>query len=158
MTTKLTADDTILGLAASVCSRATELITEGWTKGKMRSGAGGVQSFCIHGAIELAMEEIFGARDHRQEVQRDVEQVAVAFVCDEAFGEIRGRAGGIPAAAFNDSSTRRHQEVIDVMSRATDRLWGVAFDVETTREPYQFSKWANVEETQAQQYMHQTLN
>lgn len=157
--TKLTATDTILGLAAAVCDRATELITDGWTKGRMRSGEGGVQSFCIHGAIELAMEETFGRRDLTQEVQRDVEQVAVAFICDEAFGSIRGKEAGIPAAAFNDASQRRHDEVVGVMSRATSRLWGVTFDTNYTLEkPFEFSQWADVEEAQAQQFLHATLN
>jgi hypothetical protein len=157
--TTLTADDTVLGLAAAVCDRATELITDGWTKGSMMRKSGGAPvSFCIHGAIELAMEETFGSRDLRQSVQQDVEQLAVAFVCDEAFGTIRGKGAGIPAAAFNDAGNRRHQEVIDVMRRATDRLWAVTFDVEVTAKPFEFSQWADVEETQAKQYLYATLN
>jgi hypothetical protein len=159
MTNKLTADDTVLGLAAAVCERATELITDGWTKGRMRSGEGGVQSFCIHGAIELAMEETFGVRNLDQTVQRDVEYLAVAFICDEAFGTIRGKSSGIPAASFNDASQRKHQEVIDVMGRATTRLWGVTFDTAVTPDkPFEFSQWADVEEAQAKQYLYATLN
>jgi hypothetical protein len=157
---KLTADDTVLGLAAAVCDRATELLTDGWTKGAMsRSSGGAPVAFCIHGAIELAMEETFGVRDLRQAVQQDVEQVAVAFICDEAFGTIKGKGAGIPAAAFNDASERRHQEVIDVMSRATTRLWGVTFDTAVTQEkPFEFSQWADLEEAQAKQFLYQTLN
>lgn len=155
--TKLTADDTVLGLAAAVTDRACELITEGWTKGRMRSGAGGVQSFCIHGALELAMEETFGTRDLSQHVQKDVEQVAVAFICDEAFGTIRGHGAGIPAAAYNDNPQRRHQEVIGVMERATQRLWSVTFDANDSMQPFQYSKWADVDEAQASQYLHASL-
>jgi len=156
--TTLTATDTVLGLAAAVCDRATELITDGWTKGAMfRSSGGAPVAFCIHGAIELAMEEIFGARDLRQDVQRDVEQVAVAFICDEAFGTIRGKAVGIPAAAFNDASERRHQEVIDVMDRATRRLWGVTLDAEDSAQPFEFSQWTSLDETQAGQYLYASL-
>lgn len=152
---KLTADDTILGLAAAVTDRACELLTEGWTKGKMRSGAGGVQSFCIHGAIELAMEETFGQRDLRQDIQRDVEQVSVAFICDEAFGSMKRATAGIPAASFNDAAATRHQEVIDVMDRATSRLWSVTFDSEG--KDFEYSKWADVDEAQAEQYLHASL-
>lgn len=154
---KLTADDTVLGLAAAVTDRTCELITEGWTKGKMRSGAGGVQSFCIHGALHLAMEETFGVRDPRQDIQKDVEQVAVAFICDEAFGSMKRATGGIPAAAFNDASQRKHQEVIDVLERATKRLWGVTFDTVETEQPFEYSQWANVDEAQAQQYLYASL-
>ncbi len=157
MTKNLTADDTVLGLAAAVTSRATELITDGWTKGAMHRSKGGAPvSFCIHGALNLAMEEVFGQRDLGQTVQRDVEQVAVAFICSEAFGSM-GHAGGIPAASFNDASVRRHQEVIDVMARATQRLWSVTFDTEVTKEQFEFSQWANVEEAQASQYLNATL-
>ena len=153
---KLTADDTVLGLAAAVTDRACELLTEGWTKGRMRSGAGGVQSFCIHGALNLAMEETFGTHDTRQQVQRDVQEVAVAFICDEAFGHIRNLSG-IPAAAYNDAPNRKHQEVIDVMERATQRLWSVTFDTEALGQSYEYSKWANVEETTATQYLNASL-
>lgn len=157
--TNLTADDTVLGLAAAVCDRATELITDGWTKGAMfRKSGGAPVSFCIHGAIELAMEETFGVRDLRVGVQQDVEQIAVAFICDEAFGSLKHATAGIPAASFNDAGERRHQEVIDVMVRATNRLWAVTFDTEVTAQPFQFSQWANVEETQAKQYLYATLN
>lgn len=158
MTKNLTADDTILGLAAAVCDRATELITDGWTKGAMMRKSGGAPvSFCIHGAIELSMEETFGQRDLHQDVQRDVEQVAVAFICDSAFGTIRGMGAGIPAAKFNDASQRRHQEVIDVMEQATKRLWGVTFDMVEAVQPFQYSKWADVEESAAQQYLYASL-
>lgn len=156
--TKLTASDTVLGLAAAVCGRATELITEGWTKGRMRTGAGAVQSFCIHGAIELAMEETFGARNLNQDVQRDVEQVTVAFICDQAFGSLARATSGIPAAAYNDASERRHQEVIDVMEGATSRLWSVTFDTEVSNSTFEYSRWADVEEAQAHQYLHASLN
>jgi len=116
-----------------------------------------VQSFCIHGAIELSMEETFGQRDLRQDVQRDVEQVAVAFICDEAFGSIKGSGAGIPAAAFNDAAERRHQEVIDVMERATSRLWSIALDPELSERPFEYSQWADVDEAQATQYLHASL-
>lgn len=155
---KLTADDTVLGLAAAVTDRTCELITDGWTKGSMRRMKGGAPvSFCIHGAIELAMEETFGQRDLRQDIQKDVEQVAVAFICDEAFGSMKRATGGIPAASFNDASQRKHQEVIDVLERATKRLWGVTFDTIDAETPFEYSQWAEVDEAQASQYLHASL-
>lgn len=158
MTKKLTADETVLGLAAAVTSRACELIQDGWTKGKMRGGAGGVENFCIHGAIELAMEETFQARNLKQLVQRDVEDVAVAFICDEAFGKMQGHSGGIPAAAFNDAAARKHAEVTGVLDRAAERLWSLAVDSDTELES-QLS-WTQCEENeeQAKQYLYASLN
>lgn len=156
---KLTADETVLGLAAAVTTRACELITDGWTKGKMRGGAGGVENFCIHGAVELAMHEVFATRNLKQLVQRDVEDVAVAFICDEAFGSMKGHSGGIPAAQFNDAGKRRHEEVTGVMERASERLWGLAVPSdETSTEAFTYSKWADVDEEQAKQYLYASLN
>lgn len=157
MTKELNADDTILGLAAAVTSRACELITDGWTKGSMMKKSGGAPvSFCIHGAVEFSMEETFGVRDLSQRIQRDVEQVAVAFICDAAFGTIKGKEAGIPAASFNDASERRHDEVIRVMQSAADRLWSIALDSEKLWEP---SKWADVDVSAepVQQFLHASL-
>ena len=158
---KLTADETVLGLAAAVNDRATELITEGWTKGKMRGGSGGVQSFCIHGALNFALDELLPGREC-DSVRAEVEQVAVAFICDEAFGSMK-QGGSIPAARFNDASERHHQEVIDVMERATQRLWSVTFDTasmpagQVATPTYEFSQWAGVDEGEATKYLNVSL-
>lgn len=155
---KLTVDDVVLGLAAAVTNRACELITDGWTKGAMMRKAGGAPvSFCIHGALELAMEETFGYRDLRQDVQRDVEQVAVSFICDEAFGGRNQFVNGIPAAQYNDASERKHSEVIGVMERATKRLWDISFDTTTSGHGFEYSKWASVDESVASQYLNASL-
>lgn len=157
MSKKLTADETVLGLAASVTSRACELIQDGWVKGAMRNGAGGVENFCIHGAIELAMEEVFQARNLKQLVQQDVEDVAVAFICDEAFGKMQSRSGGIPAARFNDAAERKHSEVTGVLDRAAERLWALAVDSQAECD-FTWSQYADVNEEQAKQYLHASLN
>ncbi len=155
---KLKADEAILGLAASVTDRACELITDGWTKGRMRSGAGGVESFCIHGAIELAMEEVFGQRNVRSDVQRDVEDVACAFICDEAFTPGGGKKVGHWAAGYNDAADRRHDEVTGVLDRAANRLWGLAVPDESSTESFTYSKYAEVDEEQAKQFLYASLN
>ena len=155
MTKNLTADETVLGLAAAVTSRACELITDGWTKGSMMKKVGGAPvSFCIHGALDLALEEILG-ENRNDSFRRDVEQVAVAFICDQAFGSIKRATAGIPAATYNDAAHRKHQEVIDVMELATQRLWSVTFDTEG--DTFEFSQWANVDEGTASQYLHASL-
>jgi hypothetical protein len=163
MSKKLQNDEAVLGLAASVTSRACELIGDGWVKGQMRTMADGSPvSFCIHGAVELAMEEVFGIYDKRQvQVQKDVEDVAVAFICDEAFnqrGTAMNFANGIPAAGYNDSSERKHEEVVGVLGRAAGRLWDLTVERESTS--YVPSKWAEVdtESEQAQQYLYASLN
>lgn len=154
--TKLKADEAVLGLAAAVTGRACELIQDGWTKGKMRGGEGGVESFCVHGAVELAMEEIFGIYDRRQLVQQDVEDVAVAFLCDEAFGQMQ--SGRIPVASFNDAASRKHSEVIGVMSRAADRLWDLSSDSEPTQ--WTPSKWSteDLEKEEVKNFLYGSLN
>jgi hypothetical protein len=154
---KLDNDDTVLGLAAAVTSRSCELITDGWTKGKMTGGTGGAAEFCIHGAINLAMEEIFGSQ--KTQVQQSVEDIAVAFICDEAFGKMHSRSGGIPAAAFNDAAARKHQEVLGVLGRAADRLWDLALGEETVSD-YTPSQWCEteVDAEEAKQYLYASLN
>lgn len=155
---KLQTDETILGLAASVTCRAHELIQDGWVKGRMSSGAGGAEKFCIHGAINLAMEEVFGRRDISQNIQRNVEDIAVAFICDEAFGRTKGHwSGGIPAAVFNDAAARRHDEVLGVLDRAGQRLWAITMDTDSTEKIVYPTQWAGVEETEAQQYLYASL-
>lgn len=153
--TKLKADEAVLGLAASVTDRACELIMDGWTKGKMRSGAGGVENFCIHGALDLAMEEMFGVKNRRSDVQQDVESVATAFICDEALG-----GNGIKhwAAGFNDASERKHDEVTGALDRAANRLWALAVPDESSTETFTYSKYADLDEETAQQFLNASLN
>lgn len=154
---KLKVDEAVLGLAASVTGRACELITDGWIKGSMRGGSGGVENFCIHGAIELAMEEVFTVRNMKIGVQQDVEQVAVAFICDEAFGQMR--AGSIPAASFNDAGARTHDEVTGVLERASERLWNLAVGSDMDEHvEFEYSKWADVDEETAKTFLHASLN
>lgn len=172
---KLTVDDTVLGLAASVAGRACELLTDGWTKGKLYGGAGGVQEFCIHGAINLAIEEVFGpgtsvGRSHIDGTRMvtsgaaDVEAVAVAFIIDEAKAQHEYKGGGmfLGAAGFNDAPERKHAEVLAVVDSASKRLWDLADEQQEagSASGWTPSQWAtaDVESVVAQQYLNATLN
>ena len=154
--------DGTLGLAAAVTDRACELIKEGWVKGRMHTKVDGAPvQFCIHGALDLALEEIFG--DKRLGAEAEV--LATAFIVDEANTQYNyGRkvtGPGIPASSFNDASERKHEEVLNVLSAASQRLWDLSLEqtsaVDSGWEP---SKWADVDvnSEEAQQYLHASLN
>lgn len=151
---KLTADEALCGLAASVTGRACELIMDGWTKGRMSAGFDKVEQFCIHGALDLAMEEIFGTRSKRSEVVKAVETLATAFICDEAFGGTKTRFW---AAGYNDAAERRHDEVTGVLDRASNRLWALAVPNDDAEYKFEYSQYADVEPAQAQQMLYATL-
>ena len=159
---KLKSDEAVLALAAAVTDRACELLTDGWSKGAMHRDSGGAQvSFCIHGALNLALDEVFG-EGRRLNVRQDVEDVSVAFICDEAFGKMHSHSGGIPGAAYNDAGQRKHDEVVGVMTRAKTRLWDLTVERDTWQsdDAWVPSKWADVDTNseQAQQFMHESLN
>jgi hypothetical protein len=157
--------DSTLALAASVTERACDLIQEGWVKGRMSTKVDGAPvQFCIHGAIDLAMEEIFGNKNAGAEA----EVIATAFIVDEAQTQygFKGswKQGGIPAAGFNDSSERKHQDVLNVLGSAAERLWGLAIEEEFSalkeNPHWAASQWADVDvaSEDAQQFLHATLN
>ncbi len=172
---KLTVDDTVLGLAASVAGRACELLADGWTKGKLYGGEGGVQEFCIHGALNLAIEEVFGpgtsvGRHHLDGTRMvtsgasDVEAVAVAFIVDEAATQHAYKGGGmfLGAAGFNDAPERKHEEVLAVVGNASKRLWDLSMEQQTegAGSGWTPSKWADVDvnSEEAKQYLYASLN
>ena len=172
---KLTVDDTVLGVAASVAGRACELLADGWVKGKLYDGPGGVSSFCIHGAINLAIEEVFGdgasaGRSHIDGTRMissgasDVEAVAVAFIIDEAAAQHKYKGGGmfLGAAAFNDAPERKHEEVLSVVGNASKRLWDLSMEQQTdgAGSGWTPSKWAEVDVSteEAKNYLYATLN
>lgn len=159
---KMKAADSTLGLAAAVADRACELIQEGWVKGAMHTKVDGAPvQFCIHGAIDLAMEEIFG---HKR-LGAEAEVLATAFIVDEAQTQygFKGswKQGGIPAAGFNDVAERKHQDVLNVMGAAAERLWDLALERELAQDSgWTPSQWADVDvnSEDAQQFLHATLN
>lgn len=162
---KMKAADSTLGLAAAVTERACELIQEGWVKGRMNTTVEGAPvQFCIHGALDLALEEIFGQKN----LGAEAEVLATAFIVDEAQAQygFKGswKQGGIPAAGFNDSAERKHQDVLSVMTAAAERLWGLSLEAEFSdlkeNTHWTPSKWADVDvhSEDAQQFLHASLN
>jgi hypothetical protein len=162
MQEKMTVDDAMISLAASVVERTHELIADGWVKGRMSDSVDGVPTaFCIHGALNLAMEEVFGnARGNEV-----VEVLAVAFICDEAKTQYNfqgsWKQGGIPAASFNDNAATKHEDVLSVLKSASKRLWEVGLDFAgaPSTGDWKPSKWAEVDtqSEEAQQFLYATL-
>lgn len=162
MQEKMTVDDALINLAASVVDRTRELIADGWVKGKMSESVDGVPTaFCIHGALNLAMEEVFGHASGNA----TVEVLAVAFICDEAKSQYNfqgsWKQGGIPAASFNDNAATKHEDVLNVLGAASQRLWevGLDFAAAPSTSDWKPSKWADVDvqSEDAQQFLYATL-
>lgn len=164
---KMNVDDAALTLAASVVDRTYELLSDGWVKGKLYDGPNGVEQFCIHGALNLAIEEVFGAgtsvgRHHVDGTRMvttgasDIEAIAVAFIVDEAATRYSYRGGGmfLGAAGFNDAEDRKLEHVLEVVGQAGRRLWDIAMDQPTGVE---LSWAADVAESDVQQFMHASL-
>lgn len=161
---KTKAADMTLGLAAAVTDRACELIRDGWVKGRMKTTLDGAPvQFCIHGALDLALEEVFG----NKQLGAEAEVLATAFIVDEAQTQynFKGswKSGGIPAAGFNDSRERKHEDVLNVMSAASQRLWDLSLEAEEkgqTGGAWVPSQWAetDVKSEDAQQFLFATLN
>ncbi len=143
---RLTTSDTINTLAASVTERTAELLSDGWMQGALSNG---VEAFCIHGAMALALDEVFGqsedcgrayvcggvAAQDRGKGRAEVEAVATAFIVDEAaskygFDPNSWKQGFNGAASFNDDPTRQQHEVLDVVSSAAEKLWSMTLDAE----------------------------
>ncbi len=172
---KLTVDDTAIALAASIVDRTRELIADGWVKGKLNGGHGGVEEFCIHGAMGLALQELFGETGDTGRVNvcggiaavnrgyGDVEALATAFIVEEANSQYGYKGswnhGGLAAAGFNDAPERKHEDVLNVLSSASKRLWDIGLETDTV-DGWVPSKWAEVDVTSApaQQFLYATLN
>lgn len=154
--------DGTLALAAAVADRACDLIRDGWVKGRMNTKVDGTPvQFCVHGALDLALEEIFG----QKQLGAEAEVLATAFIVEEAQNQYNFKGSwknaGIPAAGFNDSSERKHSDVLSVMTAAAERLWNLALDQEAAgADEWAPSKWAevDVQSEDAQQFLYATLN
>lgn len=172
MTTKMSVDDAVLTLAASVVDRTAELLADGWVKGRLNGGHGNVEEFCIHGALSLALEEVFGDSKECGRVyvcggaaamdrgRGDIEAIAAALIVDEAanrfgYNANAWRNGSLAAAPFNDAAERKHDEVLSTVRGAAHRLWDLALDSDQAAS-VQVS-WAQVDEEVAQQYLHVSL-
>jgi hypothetical protein len=177
MQEKMSVDDAFISLAASVVERTRELIADGWVKGSLTGGFSGVQEFCIHGAMGLALQEMFGETGDTGRVNvcggiaasargyGEVEALATAFIVDEAANQYGFKGswqhGGIAAAPFNDAATTKHQDVLNVLDGASKRLWEVGLDMAGAppSDAWVPSKWAevDVQSEDAQQFLYATL-
>ncbi len=174
---KLSVDDAMLSLAASVVERTRELIADGWVKGALTGGFSNVQEFCIHGAMGLALQEVFGETGDTGRVfvcggiaaaargYADVEALATAFIVDEAKTQYGFKGswqhGGIAAAPFNDDPATKHEDVLSVLDGASKRLWSIGVDWEQGIQDQGWtpSQWAEVDtqSEEAQQLLYATL-
>lgn len=172
MTQRISVDDTVLTLAASVVDRTRDLIQDGWVKGALNAGYKGAEEFCIHGAMGLALQEVFGytgdtgrvnvcggiAADNRGYGQ--VEAICTAFIVDEANSQFNFGGsfaiGNLSAAPFNDAAERKHEDVLSVLGAASKRIWDLTINPEPD---FQFSQWADVDtQTEgAKQFLYASL-
>lgn len=154
-----------MALAASVVERAAELMEDGWCKGSLNRGEGEVQEFCVHGAMNLAFQEMYGgqlecgiayvcgglAADRRGWGQ--VEAVATAILVDEAnarygYDPDAWKRGMMGVAPFNNDERRERTEVLAVLHGASERLWGMAMEGFRTEPPAMSEDGAEEEERQ----------
>lgn len=153
----MTVDDSILICAASVVDRARELLDDGWVQGRWFTSVEGVKvKFCIHGALDMALDELAANSTMSRAYRSAVEDFAVFFICDEVFGG-KTKENHV-AMGWNDAPGRKQVEVSEMMGRVGKRLWNISLDLD---EKFEFSKWADVDyqgNDRAQQFLYQTLN
>ena len=166
-----------LAMAASIVDRAYDLIQDGWVQGRLYTsveGSNATKEYCIHGAINLAIEEMFGngqsvGRTHVDGTRMlnrpasDINDVAVAFIIDEAVTHYNYKGGGtfLGAAGFNDAPNRKLDDVLKVLSGASKRLWDLSLLNEASEDHFEFSKWADneiVDDQVALNYLYATIS
>lgn len=175
-TEKISTDDAALAMAAAIVDRTYDLLESGWVKGKLNGGFKGVQEFCIHGAMGLALQEMFGATGDTGRVNvcgglaatfrgyGAVEAIATAFIVDEAnaqhaFGGTFTQ-GNLSAAPFNDAQKTQHDDVLDVLRAASKRIWALSWEPDEVASAEYSRSWAEAEavETEAaKNYLYATL-
>jgi hypothetical protein len=165
-------DEAVTCMAARVVDRTEELIQDGWVKGALTAGFDNVEQFCVHGAMGLALSELFGSPVAVGRVnvcggfaandvgQGPVEALATAFIVDEVQNRHAFKAGfelgNMGAAPFNDDPATKHEDVLEVLRGAAKRLWDVALGTEAAVE--KAKSWAPLETDEpAQQFMRASL-
>lgn len=146
-----------IALAASVCDRTHDLIQDGWVQGRMSGGWKGVQTFCILGAIDMALAELFPDKNERA-ASKEIGDVVRTFILDEALAQFKYRGGSIPG--FNDPKERGREHVLTVLDKAARRLWDLSVEQKELRDETSWtpSQWAEVDPALAEQYQSQYLN
>lgn len=135
---KLDAGEAVVALAASVVERTRELIEDGWVKGTLVTK--GHKEFCVHGAMNTALVEMFGREEEcgianvcggyaaTRQGFGDIEAIATAFIVEAAadrYGADREawRQGQFGAAPWNNEPQRKQEEVLAALDLASERLW-----------------------------------
>lgn len=120
--------DATVMLAAAVVERSTDLIRDGWIKGRLAKMVekNVPVAFCILGALDQALEEIMPGSKFVAEARRQIQEVAAAFILDEVEEQTRQKTSSIPG--WNDSGERTQEEVVNVMEAAAGRLWEISLD------------------------------
>ena len=167
---KMTLDSAGLAIAASAVDRAHELMADGQDKSRLNSGFKGVQKFCVHGAMNLAFQEMFplaneqcgrvnvcGGFASTEAGYGEAEAIATAIlvqVANERFGydDKAWRSGAMGVAPLNDDPARSAEDVLGILKEASIRLWAMSmeFDAPRSVEVRRFS-WADEPSEGAQQ-------
>jgi hypothetical protein len=167
---KMTLDGATLAIAASVVDRSLELMLDGQSKSSLNAGFKGVQKFCVHGAMNLAFQEMFpeyGEKCGRVNVcggyassetgYGQAEAIATSVlvqVANERFGydDKAWRSGAMGVAPLNDDPQRSADDVTGILEETSRRLWAMSleYDVPRTVEVRSFS-WADEPAEGAQQ-------
>lgn len=168
---RLEAGEAVIALAASVVGRTRELIEDGWIKGELVTK--GYGKFCIHGAMNLALVEMFGRKEEcgianvcggyaaTRQGFGDIEALATAFIVEAAadrysYDRDAWRNGRLGAAPWNNEPERRQEDVLGVLDTAADRLWALSGVTAETEH----RSWAPAEDIQsegAQQFLFAAL-
>lgn len=167
---RMSLDEASVNMAALAVDRTRELIQDGWVKGALTAGFDSAEQFCVHGALNLSLVELFGGQTcptGRVNVcggyaaedlgQGPVEALAAAFIVDEAktvFAFQGGsELGNMGAAPFNDHPDTKHEDVLAVLDGASRRLWAIALGTDEVSE----QSWVDdseVSSEQAQQFLY----
>lgn len=144
-------NDANLILAASCIERASDLIQDGWVRGRFYTTvAGAPVSFCILGALEVAFQELGNLhKDH----QREILSICQSFILDEVDEQFRYKTCSIPS--FNDSKARSVDDVTSVLRAAAKRVWDVAMESDETL--VDLTQYVKPQSEEQKQYLHAVL-
>ena len=145
-----------LQFAITALRRTHELIEDGWLQGGLADGkrSSKVENFCVHGALHLALSEIFP--NVKGEFQRvavcagataqesgfgAAEAIATAMMVEEAadvFGYDRNmwRENMMGMASFNDAADRTKEQVLSVIDGAITRLVRMSYGEDDEASSY----------------------
>lgn len=145
---QMSVDNATIALAASIVTRAHELMEDGYSKSQLNEGFKKVQRFCAHGAMNLAFIEMFPEKKEQcgrlfvcggyaatEAGYGPIEAVATAVLVDEAnrrfdYDASAWKAGMMGVAPLNDDPKRSQADVLGILEGAARRLWDMTFEDE----------------------------